>query len=300
MELRHIRYFLAVADERHFTRAAQQLGIAQPPLSAQIKALEDELGVRLFHRVPQGAVLTEAGIAFRRAVEQIPGIVEHAIHAAQRAGRGETGALRVGYTGSAKFHSAVPNAIRQFRRRWPDIALKLVEQNSIDLARALEDDMIDIAFLRPPSVDSSDVVLDTVVDEGMVLVLPASHALAQSSADALPLAAIRDEPLVLTTPEAGRTLFNVAVEACRAAGFEPLLGQPAPQIGSILALVAAEFGVSIVPASMRHMALDGIAYRDIEGAEASVRLALAYRRGDTGIVMRNFLIAARPEMTAGK
>lgn len=298
MELRHIRYFLAVADERHFTRAAQRLGIAQPPLSAQIKALEEELGTRLFHRVPQGAVLTEAGVAFRRGVEEIPGAVDRAVHAAQRAGRGETGALRVGYTGSAKFHSAVPNAIRQFRRRWPDIGLTLVEQNSIDLARSLEEDLIDIAFLRPPSVDSSNVVLDTVVEEGMVLVLPTSHALAQRPVDALPLAAIRDEPLVLTTPEAGRTLFNVAVETCRAAGFEPVLGQPAPQIGSILALVAAEFGVSIVPASMRHMALDGVAYRDIEGVDASVRLALAHRRGDTGVVMRNFLIAARSEMIA--
>jgi DNA-binding transcriptional LysR family regulator len=247
--------------------------------------------------VPQGAELTEAGVTFRRAVEQIPGTVDRAVHAAQRAGRGETGALRVGYTGSAKFHRAVPNAIRQFRRRWPDIRLTLVEQNSIDLARALEENLVDIAFLRPPSVDSSDVVLDTVMDEGM-LVLPTSHALAQRPVDAPPLAAICDEPLVLTTPEAGRTLFNVAVETCRAAGFEPLLGQVAPQIGSILALVAAEFGVSIVPASMRHMALDGVTYRDIEDVDASVRLALAHRRGDTGVVMRNFLIAARPKMIA--
>jgi len=297
--LRHIRYFLAVAEERHFTRAAQRLGIAQPPLSAQIKALEDLLGTRLFHRVPQGAVLTEAGIAFRRAVEPIAGLLDQAVHAAQRAGRGETGALRIGYTGSAKFHSAVPNSIRQFRRRWPDVALTLVEQNSIDLACALETDAIDVAFLRLPSIDSSDVVLDTVVDEGMLLVLPTSHALAQLPKTALPLTAIQQEPLILTTPQAGRTLFNVAVETCRAAGFEPILGQPAPQIGSILALVAAEFGVSIVPASMRHMALDGIAYREIDGADASVRLALAHRRGDTGLVMRNFLIAARPEMQVG-
>ncbi|WP_156340493.1 LysR family transcriptional regulator [Sphingomonas sp. Leaf17] len=296
IELRHIRYFLAVAQERHFTRAAQMLGIAQPPLSQQIKALEQEIGARLFHRIPQGAELTEAGRAFLAAVQPIPAQVENAVHNARRAARGETGSLRIGYTGSAKFHRAVPNAIRLFRRQWPEVALTLVEQNSIDLGLSLEQGALDIAFLRPRSVDGADVVLDTVVAEDMVMVLPVHHPLASAPDGPLPLDALRGEPLVLTTPDAGRTLFNAAVEACRGAGFEPVLGQPAPQIGSILALVAAEFGVSIVPASMRHLGLDGICYRTILGPSAKVPLALAHRRGAMSTVMRNFVTTARPEM----
>lgn len=292
LELRHIRYFLAVAEEAHFTRAAQRLGIGQPPLSQQIRALEEEVGARLFRRTPKGAALTEAGQAFLQRVRSIPAEVDQAVQAARRADRGETGALRVGYTGSAKFHASVPGSIRLFRRRWPEVALTLMEQNSVELGRALEAGTLDLAFLRPQSVDRDALVLDTTVAEGMLLVLPCGHPLA-AGGGAVPIGSLAGEPLVLTPPAAGPTLYHAAVDACRAAGFEPVIGQPAPQIGSILALVAAELGISLVPASMAHLALDGIVYRPLVDAALSVPLALAHRRGESSGVMRNFLTMAR-------
>src|SRR6202020_1307660 len=130
MELRHIRYFLAVAEERNFTRAAARVGIGQPPLSQQIKDLESEVGAALFHRIPRGAELTDAGRAFLAHVRAVPSQVERAVRLAQRAARGEIGSLRVGYTGSAPFNPIVTGAIRSFRRASPDVDLTLAESNT--------------------------------------------------------------------------------------------------------------------------------------------------------------------------
>ena len=228
MELRHIRYFLAVAEEGNFTRAARRLGIGQPPLSQQIRDLEAEIGARLFHRIPQGAELTEAGEAFRIRVRDLPHLAEAAIHAAQRAGRGETGALRVGFTGSAAFNPIVPSVIRSYRRRYPDVDLSLREGNSIDLVAALRDDMLDAAFLRPDAVDLAGIAVHDLDDEPLVAALPAAHPAASQAA--LPLASLAGEAFVLTPRDLGPTLFDAAVAACRDAGFEPVLGQSAPQI----------------------------------------------------------------------
>lgn len=149
MELRHIRYFLAVAEERHFTRAAAKVGIGQPPLSQQIKDLEAELGAALFRRVAHGAELTPAGEAFLEMVQEMPALAEHVKNAARRASRGEVGSLRVGFTASAAFNPVVPSAIRAFRRAYPGVALSLAETNTILLAQGLRDGTLDAAFLRP-------------------------------------------------------------------------------------------------------------------------------------------------------
>jgi len=291
MELRHVRYFLAVAEEGNFTRAARRLGIGQPPLSQQIRDLEDEIGARLFHRIPQGAELTEAGEAFRAGVRTLPAQAEAAIHAAQRAARGETGALRVGFTGSAAFNPIVPAVIRGYRRRFPEIDLTLREGNSLDLVAALRDDMLDAAFLRPGSVELEGLHIHALDDEPLVAALPAAHPAA--TGDALPLAALAGEPFVLTPRDLGPTLFDAAIAACRDAGFEPILGQSAPQIASVLAFVAAELGVSLVPNSMRMALVQGVTYRDLTDIRRSARMAIAYRRGDLSTALRHFAEEAR-------
>ena len=140
MELRHIRYFLEVAREGNFTRAAARIGIGQPPLSQQIRDLETEIGTQLFHRVPHGAELTEAGIAFRDIVQHFPELAERAIRAAQRAGRGEIGSIRVGFTASAAFSPSVPRVFRDFRRSYPGVEMTLEENNSARLLHALMDE----------------------------------------------------------------------------------------------------------------------------------------------------------------
>jgi DNA-binding transcriptional LysR family regulator len=277
MELRHIRYFLAVAEERHFTRAAAKVGIGQPPLSQQIKDLEGEVGTALFHRVAHGAELTEAGKAFLARVKEMPLIAEKATMAARRAARGETGSLRVGFTASATFNVVVPSTIRAFRRAYPDIDLSLEEANTAPLITRLREGALDAAFLRPGAAGTGDL---------QVRRLPAA------ASERIDLALLKDEPFLLFPREIAPTLYDTVVDACRKAGFEPIIGQVAPHMASIVNLVAAELGVSVVPASMMQVRVTCIAYRPIAGQSPTTRLALAYRRGETSPVVRNFITRA--------
>src|SRR5258708_13916965 len=238
MELRHIRYFLAVAEERHFTRAAAKVGIGQPPLSQQIKDLEAEIGAPLFHRVAHGAELTAAGEAFREGVREIPTFAERATKGARRACRGETGSLRVGYTASSAFNAVVPAAIRAFRRAYADVDLRLEEANTTRLVAGLQDGSFDAVFLRPGAVGSEAFQLRLLSEEPMVMALPASHpAAAQQEVD---LATLKEDPFLLFPRQIGPTLYDTIIGACREAGFCPVIGQLAPQIAPVGLLVAAD------------------------------------------------------------
>lgn len=291
MELRHIRYFLAVAEERNFTRAAARVGIGQPPLSQQIKDLEAELGVQLFRRVPSGAELTEAGKAFHAAVRTLPDQAGAAAVLARRAARGETGVLRLGFTGSASLHPVVSSAVRTYRRLYPEVELSLSESNSTFLSNQLAEGALDAAFLRPGAVSLEGLSVHDLVDEPMIAALPAGHPAAAS--DPVDLFLLRGEPLIMTPRELGPTVHDSAIEAFRAAGVEPTLGQPAPQMASVIVLVAAELGVSIVPASMRQLAVEGVAYREIAGQSPVARLSLAAARSPSP-ALKNFLKVVAP------
>lgn len=291
MELRHIRYFLAVAEERNFTRAAARVGIGQPPLSQQIRGLESEVGAALFRRIPQGAELTDAGRAFLDHVRAIPPQAERAVRAARRAARGEIGSLRVGYTGSAPFHWIVTAAIRSFKRAYPDVDLSLEESNTARLIAGLRESLLDAAFLRSEDLGGDDLQLHPLSREPVVVALPASHPVAKSSR--VDLRRLRDEPLILSPRGVGQTFFDTVITTCREAGFEPLLGQPAPQLVSVVNLVAAGLGYSLVPASLRQVRVTGVTYREIEALTPVAPLALASRRGETSEIVRNFLARAR-------
>jgi DNA-binding transcriptional LysR family regulator len=292
MELRHIRYFLAVAEERNFTRAAARVGIGQPPLSQQIKDLEGEVGAALFRRMPQGAELTPAGEAFLQVVQGFPAQAERAMHAAKRAARGESGSLRVGFTNSAVFNPVVAVAVRSFRRAYPDVELLLEQLNSTGLVSGVTEGRLDAVFLRPGSAGGEDLHIRVVSEEPMVAVLPAGHAAAKTKTAEVDLAELRSDPFVLAPRAVGPTLFDTIVTACRKAGFEPVLGQSAPQMASLIHFVAAELGVSLVPASMRSLKVPGVVYRELAGRPTLLRLALATRRGDTSPVLRNFAARA--------
>ena len=290
MELRHIRYFLAVAEERHFTRAAAKVGIGQPPLSQQIKDLEAEVGAALFHRLAHGAELTEAGKAFLAGVKEMPSIAGRATMAARRASRGELGSLRVGFTSTATFNVVVPSAIRTFRRAYPEIHLTLEEANTTPLITGLREGTLDAVFLRPGTPDTAELQLRVVSEEPMVIALPKRHpAAARKEID---LATLKDDPFLLFPREVAPTIYDAVVDACRKAGFEPIIGQAAPHFISIVNLVAAELGVSIIPESMTQVRVTGIVYRQISGRVPTTRLALAYRRGETSPVVRNFITRA--------
>lgn len=287
MELRHIRYFLAVAEERNFTRAAARLGIGQPPLSQQIRDLERELDVPLFHRLPHGAEPTEAGQAFLVEARQILAGADRAMRAAQRAHRGETGRLALGFTGSSAFNPIVSSAIRRFRRTWPDVRVHLEEMNTIRLLERMATGELDAAFIRPGDQAPADVRLKWLPDEPMLIVLPAGHPLARH--DRLPLSALAGEPFVLFPRAGGLSLYDEIVAICRANGFDPAIGQEAPQISSVVNLVAAELGVSIVPAAIAQIALEGVVYRPIVEPAPVAHLALATPRGGQSMVTRNFV-----------
>ena len=290
MELRHIRYFLAVAEERHFTRAAAKVGIGQPPLSQQIKDLEAEIGTQLFHRLAHGAELTPAGEAFLEGVKEMPALAQRATKAAQRAARGETGSLRVGFTASSAFNTVVPSAIRAFRRAYAGVELTLEEANTTRLVAGLQDGSFDVAFLRPGGAESEAFQLRLLSEEPMMVALPARHPAAGQQE--VELAILKDDPFLLFPRSIGPTLYDGIMGACREAGFEPKIGQLAPQIASIINFVAAELGVSIVPASMSQLQVSGVIYRPIAGQAPTARLALAYRRGETSAVVRNFIARA--------
>jgi len=287
MELRHLRYFLAVAEECNFTRAAAKLGIGQPPLSQQIRDLEREVGAALFHRVPHGAELTAAGAAFLGEAKASLAAAEKAKLAAQSANRGETGRLSLGFTASSAFNPVVSTTIRRFRARWPDVRLALTEMNTLALMQKLEGGELDAAFMRPSLDDPAGVRLRRLPDEPMVIALPASHPLARRSK--LPLAALADEPFILFPRLVGLSLYDDVVLACRKAGFELTVAQEAPQISSVVNLVAAELGVSIVPASISQIRLEGVAYRPIEGPPAVARLALAMLKTRRSPVTENLM-----------
>jgi DNA-binding transcriptional LysR family regulator len=297
MELRHLRYFLAVAEEGHITRAAERLGIQQPPLSQQIRALETELGVQLFRRLPRGVALTEAGEALLGDVRGILGDVEDAVARARRTARGEQGAIVVGFTSSAPFHPFVPAAIRGFREAWPDVSMMLEEAGTGDLVEALRAERIDAAFIRSPVADAEGLAVHALFDEPMVAALPAGHALAapDGGGDApLPLSALAAERLVLYRRHSGPGLFDAIIGACQRAGFSPDIAQEAPRIVSTLNLVAAGLGVSLVPESLARLGLDGVAWRRLAARPAlTAPLNLAVRRSGQTAATAHFVAQVR-------
>jgi DNA-binding transcriptional LysR family regulator len=292
MELRHIRYFLAIAEEGSFTQAAARLGIAQPPLSQQIKLLEQEIGVRLFRRLSHGVELTPAGRAFHAAIGNVPHQIAEGTRLALRAAAGESGVIRIGFTGTAALSPVVPACIRQFRNAYPDVEIQVTEANSVALAEALIDDRLDIAILRPSNSDPDALGEDILAEEPLLAALPAAHPLAALERP-IDLAELRDDPFIFTPRSVGVSLHDAILAACARAGFTPRAGPAAPHIASILSLVAADLGVSLVPASSASVNLSGTVFRHLVGPPVKVAIAIAYRRTTTSAVVRNFRALAR-------
>lgn len=292
MELRHIRYFLAVADEGNFTRAAARLGIGQPPLSLQIRDLEAEVGAALFHRLPHGAALTEAGQAFLEAVQPLPGQAADAVQRARRAARGEAGQLSLGFTGSVALSPLLPACIRAFRQQFPAVDLRVEEANSVLLMQGLLAQRLDVAILRPSQSDPPEVQVQPLIDEPLAAVMPATHAAARGRGG-LDLALLRHDPFILTPRPVGISLHDGVLAACREAGFEPERGPLAPQIASVLSLVSAELGVSLLPQSLRQLSVQGVVWRPLRRSSIRAGLAVAHRRGPVSQMVLNFAQVAR-------
>jgi DNA-binding transcriptional LysR family regulator len=295
LDLRQLRYFVAVAEEGHVTRAAERLGMQQPPLSQQIKALEAQLGLQLFRRRPRGVELTESGQVLLEEARAILARLDQAERATLSTGRGEQGRLRVGVAPTAPFHPFVPQVIRAFREAFPGVSVTLDECLSRQAVQGLKEARLDAAFVRAELPEAGELTVHRLLDEPMVVALPAAHALAREpAASARPLRAFAGESFIVFARTDGPGMFDATLAACLKAGFTPRLGQEAPRITSTLGLVAAGLGVSLVPASMRRVQMDGVAYCDLLPAERpTVPLHLALCRGGGSAVLRNFVDLVR-------
>jgi DNA-binding transcriptional LysR family regulator len=294
MELRHLRYFVAVAEEGHITRAAERLGIQQPPLSQQIKALETELQVQLFRRKPRGVELTQAGDALLGEARVILAQLDRAVAATRRTGRGDAGRIGLGFTSSASFHPFVPRLIRDYREAHPLVALSLEESGTGELVDAVLAERLDAAFVRSPIGAAEGIAVLSILEEAMVAALPSRHAHAFDAGNPLALAELAAETFILYRRPLGPGLYDAIIAACQHAGFSPNIGQEAPRMLATLSLVAAGLGVTLVPQSMRRLRVDGVVYRPLdEGAGLVAPLNLAYRRGESSAPARRFVALAR-------
>lgn len=292
IELRHLRYFLAVAETLHFSKAAERLGIAQPPLSQQIRRLEELVGHRLFDRTTRGVKLTLAGQLLEERARTTMDKVQDDLAQVRRLGRGEEGTLTVGFSGSVMF-TELPTAIGIYRRRYPKVELRLREMSTSAQIAALLDGTLDLAFLRDG--DPTDgVEMSTVLKEPFVAVLPETHVLARKRS--LRVGDLRQEPFILFARRMGPLAFDRTMSCCEQNGFRPRIVQDAPQWPTLVRLVAAGLGVSLAPACVAHIALPGAVYRDVHAA-CRTTIDLGMKSGSDKILSRNFIQIARERLT---
>ncbi|WP_433324479.1 LysR family transcriptional regulator [Spirillospora sp. CA-294931] len=292
MELRHLRCAVAVADALHFGRAARSLGIAQPPLSQQIRALEDELGVRLFERSSRRVALTSAGEAFVAEARGVLAGADRATRAARMAGRGDTGRLVVGLVGSAA-HAVLPGLMRAFRARHPDVEVTLREMPTAAQAAALLAGDLDAGLLRPPLAGEASHRLDVHAfgDEPLVAVVPAGHRLA--ARPRIPVRELAREPFVMFPRAAGPGLYDQIAALCRRGGFVLSPAQEAVQMQTIVGMVATGLWISIVPSSVARTARPDVAFVPVAPHAVTAGPALAWRRDDPSPVVANLVKTAR-------
>ena len=292
MELRHLRYFIAVAEEGHITRAAERLGMQQPPLSFRIKAMERELDVQLFRRKARGVELTDAGRAFLDNARAMLAHFDQTFETTRRVARGELGQICVGVTPMSTFHPFVARAVRTFRESFPLISLRLDEGINDELEERVRNGRIDVAFTRTPVAHPDGLAVSLLLEEPLMLALPTEHALAKtnrSSDIALSLKRLAHETFIIYGPP-GTGLIEATTAACRAAGFNPRIGQAAPRVTSAIGLVASGLGISLVPASLRYFHVDGMIYRPLKGSpQAKAILNVLSRRGEPSAIVRHFM-----------
>ncbi len=276
MDLRHLRYFTAVADERHFGRAARRLRIAQPPLSRQIQALEAELGFSLFDRSSRQVTLTAAGEALFAQVHRVFDALDLALSDARRAAAGKTGRIVVGYPSSVAF-SGLVELLRAFRARSPDVELVLRELPPQEQLEWLLDGRLDVGFIRGP-IEQPELEWRVVRRESLVVALPTNHPLAKKAI--LHVAQLAREPFVTFPRARGPAFFDMLMRLCHDAGFTPRIVQEAPQL-DLVSLVATGFGVSILPGSVRAARRPGVVFRAIHGAPRA-DLLIVWPRGADG------------------
>ena len=294
VELRHLRAFVAVADELHFGRAAARLPISQSPLSQTIRTLEAELGVRLLERTTRRVSLLPAGEAFLPRAREALTAATAAIEDARAAAAGELGRLAIGFTGSMTY-ALLPVLAKALRAELPRLQLELhgemLTPNQVD---GLVAGRLDIGLLRPP-LEHTGLELEPIGAEPLVVALPEHHPLARLTR--VPVARLENEPFI-TYPSHFRSVVHDAVAAtCAENGFTPIVAMEVGETSTLVSFVAADAGVALVPASAQLMTVGGAVYRRLLGATHSVQIAMAWRNGDQRPLLANVRRIIRIELT---
>lgn len=286
LSLPQLHAFVVLAEELHFGHAADRLGIAQPPLSQQIRRLEDKVGHALFSREPGRVTLTPAGRELLPAARRALTGLADGLVAARAVGSGRAGRLRIGFAASLAL-TILPGLLRIFGQRFPGVHLDIREMTTVPQLAALHDKTIDIGLLREPPDAEAELCFRTVVSEPFVAVLPATCQLA--ARPAVQLAQLADSPFVLLPRTAGPQLHDQITGLCTAAGFTPRIAQHAVEWQTVCALVGTGLGVSLAPASIRRIRLKGVAFRRIEPGTTRTRVAVAWRRIDQNPLVTHLL-----------
>jgi len=290
MELRHLRYLCVAAEEMHIHRAAERLGISQPPLTQQIKALEAELGLKLFVRAGRGVALTEAGRLFQAEAKSILAHVERATMLARQVAGGHVGRLRVGFTESASFSPVFTRTFAAFRAKWPGVELELEESHTEMQVERLRQGRLDVGFIRPPIPTGGPIQFEALASDPMMAAVPLGHRLAGKKT--IPLKTLASESFVGYARRQGTGLSDAVVAACRRAGFEPRIVQQAPQLSSTINLVAASIGIAIVPARMQHVRPESVAFVKLSDIDLRAQLGIAYMHAERSNAVRHLVETA--------
>jgi DNA-binding transcriptional LysR family regulator len=289
MELRHLRYFVQVAEDLHFARAAQHLGISQPPLSQQIRALEDELEVRLLDRTSRSVALTPAGRLFLDEARATLRQADHAALIARRAARGELGEVTIGFNASAPFIPAITRAIHQFRSTYPDVRLRLLEMGGPALLEAVADRGVDLAFLRrarrPDLPDTISAV--SLLTEGLVAAMRPDHRLA--AREGIRLRDLEGEPLLVYGQNRSGGFTQEFLAMLRDAGVTPMVAQTADEIATLFGLAAAGLGITVTPRSLGALRSDDLVHRPLLDPEAVTGMWLLHGKRDLTLPTQRFL-----------
>jgi DNA-binding transcriptional LysR family regulator len=296
MELRHLRYFVAVADAGHMTRAAAQLGIQQPPLSQQIRWLEHSLGAPLFTRHPKGVRLTDAGRELLGDARRILDSVVALEHRMALVASGLQGSLAVGFTSSAAAHAFTPRVLRACRREYPDIELQISESNAAELTDAVAQRRLHFAFLRVPVARPAGVTFEALLSEPVVLALPIDHPLcARYGVDeTVPWRALHDQPLILVRRPSALGLYGELLNLLERQGVGVRVHAEVDRMMTNINLVAAGAGISVVPASMQGAQAHSVTYRPLPAdARLDAPITLAFRDDDDPVVKATFLALVR-------
>lgn len=290
MELRQLRYFIAIAEAGSFSRAAEILHVSQPPLSVQVKALEDELGVRLLDRTTRGVSLTAAGSAFFEEARAALTRLEHAKREARRAGCGDIGLLSIGFVSMADY-GILPPALKSFRSSYPLVEVQLHELTTDMQIRELRASRLDLGVGLGP-VEEPDMRFDRLLHEELVLAAPAAHPVMKGEG-AIDLRALALESFIVPPRDIAPGLYDLIHSYCRSFGFTPRITQHARQMQTVISLVSSGMGFALVPSSMRNLKRSGVQYRRLRGRPARIELGILRVRGASGLLKDHFVEALR-------